>query len=431
MNKLMVKLRTVTPLFLTGAEIAEINGEAETRVSSFKGAMRFWYRAIDGDYRQNENGIFGGTGKSEGQAAFLMQIKDLITGKETWHRKKYDLLTDKGSRQNGINYLGYSLDLGDRKRKFIPVGKDIEVSLAFKKEINDKEKINVALRHKAVLAAWWLLSHVGGLGSRSRRGFGTLAFQEWLVVEGEKWAELEELPFAHGAKTPEEWLKIFQTGLETLKKWFPKEIKKDHTVLAAGSRFFLFKEGFPKGRIKNQDIEFEGWELALNEAGKILQAFRNRWKLDDHSTDYHIVKAHLAKVYGRSIVDPRPALLARCPERVAFGLPLTFRYNSLKEQVGVKKDGKPKYEVPEVAFEGEIHNRSASPLFVRIVQINDKYHPFFALLKAPLLSSGEKIKARAKTKKENECFLEPADSNILTRFCDQELKPKSLPEVIL
>jgi CRISPR-associated protein Cmr1 len=420
----MVKLRTVTPLFLTGAEI---DGESETRISSFKGAMRFWYRAIDGDYRQNESRIFGGTGKGEGQAAFLMQIKDLIKGEETWNSSKYGLLTDKGS---GINYLGYSLDLGGRKRRvrrFIPVGKNIEVSLAFKKDINE-EKVSVAFRHKATLAAWWLLSHIGGLGSRSRRGFGTFALQEWSVSEGEKWAELEELPFAHGARTPEEWLKIFQKGLEKLKKWFSKKVEEDHTVLGTGSRFFLFQEGFSKRRInKNQD--FEGWELALNEAGKTLQAFRNCWNLNDYDTDYYIVKSHLAKVYGRSVIDPPPVLLARCPERVAFGLPLTFRYNSLKEQIGVKKDGKPEYETPEATFEGKEHNRSASPLFIRIVKIDDKYHPFFALLKAPLLKTGEKIKARAKTKKEH--FLEPADSDILTKFCDQELKPKSLPEVIL
>ncbi len=43
MDKLVVTLKTVTPLFLGGANP---NDTAELRAPSIKGALRFWYRAM-------------------------------------------------------------------------------------------------------------------------------------------------------------------------------------------------------------------------------------------------------------------------------------------------------------------------------------------------------------------------------------------------
>jgi CRISPR-associated protein Cmr1 len=44
MEKLTVTLKTITPLFLGGAEPVM---QAELCAPSIKGAMRLWYRAID------------------------------------------------------------------------------------------------------------------------------------------------------------------------------------------------------------------------------------------------------------------------------------------------------------------------------------------------------------------------------------------------
>jgi len=49
METLTVTLKTVTPLFLGGARQ---NEHAELRPPSIKGALRFWYRAIDPQYNQ-------------------------------------------------------------------------------------------------------------------------------------------------------------------------------------------------------------------------------------------------------------------------------------------------------------------------------------------------------------------------------------------
>lgn len=90
------------------------------------------------------------------------------------------------------------------------------------------------------------------------------------------------------------------------------------------------------------------------------------------------------------------------PERVAFGLPLSFRYNNSLNKIP-KKDksgkpiidrntGKPKMEAPNTTFEGEEHDRSASPIHIRIVQIEENFYPFYIRLDAPLLENSEQIK---------------------------------------
>lgn len=48
MDRLTVTLKAVTPMFLGGAEPNKI---AELRAPSIKGALRFWYRAIDEEGR--------------------------------------------------------------------------------------------------------------------------------------------------------------------------------------------------------------------------------------------------------------------------------------------------------------------------------------------------------------------------------------------
>jgi CRISPR-associated protein Cmr1 len=62
--KLTVTLETVTPLFLGGAE-----QQPELRPASFRGALRFWLRALLGAHigdnvehvREAENRVFGST----------------------------------------------------------------------------------------------------------------------------------------------------------------------------------------------------------------------------------------------------------------------------------------------------------------------------------------------------------------------------------
>ncbi|MFH1897526.1 MAG: type III-B CRISPR module RAMP protein Cmr1 [Candidatus Desantisbacteria bacterium] len=155
MEKLTVTLKTVTPLFLGGAEP---NERAEIRAASIKGAMRFWYRAIDPEYKINEPKIFGST--EQGQARFIIRIisQNILKGirdEENWNRKK-------------IAYLGFGLiNKGKNTRPYIKSDNEFTIEIIFKPKIKNDERL-------AVEKSLWALLMFGGLGARSRKGFGSL-----------------------------------------------------------------------------------------------------------------------------------------------------------------------------------------------------------------------------------------------------------------
>jgi CRISPR-associated protein Cmr1 len=387
-ERLSITFETVTPLFLGGADPKQ---SAELRAPSIKGALRFWYRAINPEYWKDESKIFGST--DTGQGAFLMRLSNPVTASEQWNKNYYKALNKDEHLgpafiKNGITYLGYSLDMKGNTKRFISPATTINIQLVLRQNPESHLK-------NALLASIWLLGHIGGLGSRSRRGFGTVALKEW-SWNGET---VDILRVAHGANTPAAWLSTFSEGLNMLRKWFAKNKYVDHSVFGINTKFYLFHGGQMARTIDGKT--FKPWEMALFEAGLKMQTFRQRWNPTDPNSDYHRVKAHLASVdYKVPAASFASAIkLSLAPERAAFGLPLTFRYGSLKYQKTnldgsprFKHDGKPDYKVPESTFQGEKHDRNASPVHIRIIQIGDRAHPLFVWIDAPLLSDEENVK---------------------------------------
>src|SRR5690606_30154160 len=112
--------------------------QAEFRLASLKGAMRYWYRALDPNYREREAEIFGGTGKGEGQAKFLLRWEPV-----EWEQKMWDKDEFSGSRKEtvdksmtGIIYLSYSMDLTVKKvrvqRPYLLPGTEFTILLLFR-----------------------------------------------------------------------------------------------------------------------------------------------------------------------------------------------------------------------------------------------------------------------------------------------------------
>ncbi len=181
MQILEAQYEIVTPMFIGGGDSQE---PPELRPPSIKGALRFWWRALHwGDCLQHHAGdaqgalkqlhsdeaeLFGAAAKEEryGQGLCNVKLKNVVTKgiEQSWPHNN-----DAGS-----GFLGYGLDAtqtGDPHRKAIHQGR-FTVCLILKPKITT-EQIN---QLKNSLIIWGLL---GGLGSRSRRGFGSVAIQ-WL-----------------------------------------------------------------------------------------------------------------------------------------------------------------------------------------------------------------------------------------------------------
>jgi CRISPR-associated protein Cmr1 len=407
MPTLTVRLKTITPLFLGGAEP---NDFAELRPPAIKGLLRFWYRAVNPNYRNRteEARIFGGTGATEGQSTFRLQLESPIQEKMGWDLERYQRAPfQKGGSQgappkNGLLYLGFPLRLGGNDRKAIPPGTSFSVKIRF--STTPTEEIR-----KAVLSSWWLLGHFGGLGTRSRRGFGTVALQGW-ECEGQ---EIKDLPIAHKAESPKDWITKVQTAVNTMRSWFGEfpDDKIDHTTIARETRLYLSIQGF------KDDQSAKAWEWALWRLGMDMQTFRQK-----RPPDYSDVKAHLVRCgiaaarTGRTPPQAPPVVNPQflSPQRAAFGLPLTFRYRSLS--------GFPS----TTTFRPALHERSASPILLRVVEIQGCAHPLVIWLRAPLPGSDGGVVEE----KGRRVVLNPPSGQILEDFCSY-LKNQGFMEVLL
>jgi len=179
MQKIEAQFEIVTPMFIGGADKQEA---PEIRPPSIKGALRFWWRALQWGaclkaaasedqalqlLHKQEAELFGAAFKDDkyGQGLCTLKLKNVVTKgvEESW----------PSNNDAGAGFLGYGLDKtqgGDPHRKAINKG-NFTVCLILKKGISSEqtEQLN------NTLLIWGLL---GGLGSRSRRGFGSVAIKK-------------------------------------------------------------------------------------------------------------------------------------------------------------------------------------------------------------------------------------------------------------
>lgn len=167
--------RITTPMFCGGAD----QNTAELRLPSFKGALRFWWRSMmwgkvkDVEKLQaKEAALFGSSDQGVGQSKVRMQLlpEDLESvGKGG---------VFAGGRLKGAQYLGYGVmnHRGILSRSMIPGGPfTVRLKLGPKLETEQSDEVRNALI---------LLGTVGGLGSKSRKGFGSLTLTS-LKTDGE------------------------------------------------------------------------------------------------------------------------------------------------------------------------------------------------------------------------------------------------------
>lgn len=80
MLKLSLTFEVVTPLFLGDAD----RTRAVLRPSAFKGLLRFWYRAVDPEFREYERLFLGGVGRKDGQSSVLLSIESPPLRRVRW-----------------------------------------------------------------------------------------------------------------------------------------------------------------------------------------------------------------------------------------------------------------------------------------------------------------------------------------------------------
>lgn len=374
-----VRLETVTPLFLGGADPSAC---AELRPPSIKGVLRWWYRALHPKLNHFEEAeIFGGTGEGQGQASFFIVVPP------GGALRVVKPLEDR-SWSAEMAYLGYGLirlptrderDRGVRgflnDRPYIAPGQHFDIELRFRE--TDSTRKGSAKRE--VLNALWALVYFGGLGSRSRRGWGSLRTVqvEGTVPDDCLWA-----------LDGEDYVKCVQEILGRFKSDPPAQ----HTSFSRDARLF----------IKTVD---GNWSAALAEAGRSLKEARTNHPRPSrlYGTDRELVATFLRSCEP-AFSDPAQqatAQLARAPRRAVFGLPHNYFFRS-------RFDAHQRPEIAEfdaLGPRGEQREitRRASPLLFHVAAVSRERHTILALFlpTASFLPGGAVIRGTARTKDES------------------------------
>lgn len=176
-NVLEFECETLTPMFAYGAKNAKglkdkIIPEPEIRSSALKGLLRFWWRALQsekdmGVLLEKEADIFGSTDlKSSFDIQVESQLKIVSDPKPSYFSGQDPIPLNGRAPQKGsiFNYLAYGVY--DFARGFSP---HIPPTTRFKIRF----LIRLPQYEKEILEAFSCLVNFGGLGSKSRNGFGS------------------------------------------------------------------------------------------------------------------------------------------------------------------------------------------------------------------------------------------------------------------
>lgn len=384
------RFRIVTPMFLGGAD----RQAEEIRPASVKGMLRFWWRALQWQqFRGNagtdekalrllhteEARLFGSAVNRDtgGQGVFLLRISHPSKNLKKTDKDKQHIffLPTQSSGNNstfvdenhlaGTRYLGYGLVVafsskkqgtkaGQLLRACINENQFFSIQLLFRKEID-----------QSILKAIKIIGLLGGMGSRTRRGIGSIAL-ETLTSDG-------NLLWKAPADCQQYIAEI--TNLLSDLKHIPES---PYSAFSGASRIDLLLKGNSASEVLEQYglrmLDYRSWGRTANNnklpSGKTSEMrFKNDhdWSKDPFSQDF----------------------IGYHPNRVIFGLPHTYGKLTIKS---------------------EHFERRSSPLMFHVHQLDEnKYVGVSVLLHSQFLPENEHMSLPSR--KRNETNLVKANVN--------------------
>lgn len=366
MKRITARFSVSTPMFLGGADNTNT---AEIRAFSVRGVLRFWWRALAwcrhaDDIKamhEEESRLFGSADQNFGQGAFLMKL-DVLSGGETIEKRKVPFGLEK---MDGARYLGYGIieAFGSRKkqtsagellRPCIAPPTIFEMQLLFKGSKGDQK--NLCEKHvQQICDALKAMGLFGGLGSRSRKGFGSLTL---LSLE-----DGDELLFKR-PETSEEYSREVKTLLSEAQR---AESTPTFSAFNAASRVDMLAFGKDPLRLLDETGRMMQLYRSYGNKGRVGRFDAERNFQGDHDLFYAQAKRGNATTH---------------PQRVAFGLPHNYYSGNLK--TGMQCE-------PERA------TRRASPLFLHVHEYGVGLYAVTSLiLSSQFLPKDMKVKLQSK-----------------------------------
>lgn len=381
MIELEAKFRFVTPLFMSGSD----KSKAELRVPSMKGGLRFWWRALAlgrlgsvSNVQEVESRIFGSAENDVGQAKVHLRLNS--SGNIDQYEDQILKYSDGTVVGPGARYLGYGIvEAAPSRKKNTKEGQILRSCLKYP----FGGVLSILIRNntkkgdiKSVASALIAMGFFGGLGSRSRKGYGSFNLVE-LTLDGEV---LFKMP----------------KNVNDLKSKIESFFKEDNIKTYVGLPPYT-----AYSNLTRVDIIDKGSDplRLLNSVGEAMQMYRS-WgrngKVNGKDSERNFKYDHdLA-------VDAIKGKVKDHPRRVVFGLPHNYFFSSYQEKVDVKP--------------AKLERRS-SPLFIHIHELEDgQYAAVTTIMPAEFLPIGEKIRVDKYAVPQN------IDFHVLEEFLDGKNK---------
>jgi CRISPR-associated protein Cmr6 len=179
-------LELVTPAFLAGAN--QQADDCDLRPATLRGLLRWWWRTMHAGFvdvktlRALEAAIWGDT-KSGGAVRIVLETDE--SHGITLHRKV--LYSHPQNRGSGTRYVAYGMDETSkrqrRQRYRLEPPASWKLRLIARPVTWNGKKILGEHTLEQAKAALWLLCQFGGVGSKGRKGFGSLAAKELGIAD--------------------------------------------------------------------------------------------------------------------------------------------------------------------------------------------------------------------------------------------------------
>jgi CRISPR-associated protein Cmr1 len=370
MKSITFTCETITPMFLSGAD----GQTPELRAPSIKGALRFWWRAMNGhlptkegdqwDYlplKEAEQKIFGGSGMGENnnkidaqKSAFGIRISDFPENNYRASNEYKD--------KPGLRYLFY-LIVPDKNGRVMS-----ENDFAIKN--NTVFDIILSSDDESILlkacASFWLLTYFGGLGSRARRGGGNFTITD---IEDEH----EILTNKLSMKPENNSIDFLKAGFKNVVNIIRGNANLNNICVAYSTLVY--------DRIFVSKNSKETWKDALNEIGDIMRDYRTDTERD---------------------VSKRTQTQQTLDQKAAFGLPVSVRGGGTVE-FNNKKD----------------YNHHSSPIIISVVKLGTKYHWTLIHLQGDFMAPDTKIIF-------NNLSWNNVDNKLLNEFLEDVMKQSTI-----
>ncbi len=330
-------IELLSPCFLGGA-----HQQPEFRLGSLRGVWRYWYRALYGDGSEtganraveDETELFGGVFGDDvriGRARLVPRVPTggLKRGAAAWSRTR----VPGGQKGPGRDYLLFTMDMNQRnqrnQRRFLAPGQAVRLDCRVRGPVAS----TIVERAQRSLAAALAF---GGLGARSRRMAGAVH-----LTANAPHPIFPAQPASDSAALARRLKDLIAPALVR--------------TLQPARYHVVARDQFVAGVLRKA---YGRWEDALDEVGSALRDFR--WR---RQPDYEIAK---------NLAQGRPVEPGKTIGRAAFGLPLSFRFSSLRG-------------APPVMIQLPGSDRRGSPLFLTLERLQQgKLAVVWCLFHGPL-----------------------------------------------